>query len=80
MSTATERIEPAQSVTGSWQAGVLGGVVGALAMGGLMLAMNEPTLAVAIPSLYALAPPPNVAAVEALDSTIHPSIASQSWA
>ncbi|PSP48965.1 histidine kinase [Halobacteriales archaeon QH_1_68_42] len=62
MSTATERTEPAQSVTGSWQAGVLGGVVGALAMGGLMLATNEPTLAVAIPSLYALAPPPNVAA------------------
>ena len=49
-------------MTGSWQAGVLGGVVGALAMGGLMLATNEPTLAVAIPSLYALAPPPNVAA------------------
>ena len=28
-------------------------------MGALVLAMNPPTLAVAIPSLYALAPPPN---------------------
>lgn len=44
--------------TGSWQAGAVGGVVGALVMGGLVLAMNPPTLAVANPSLYGLAPPP----------------------
>jgi hypothetical protein len=44
--------------TGSWQAGAVGGVVGALVMGGLVLGMNPPTLAVAIPSLYGLAPPP----------------------
>lgn len=40
---------------------MVGGAVGALAMGLSILAMNAPTLAVAIPSLYALAPPPNPA-------------------
>jgi len=62
MSTATETTERTETTNGSWQAGVVGGIVGALAMGALALAMNEPTLAVAIPSLYTLAPPPNVAA------------------
>lgn len=43
-----------------WKAGVVGGVVGALVMGALIIVMNQATLAVAIPSLYTLAPPPNV--------------------
>jgi uncharacterized membrane protein YagU involved in acid resistance len=44
---------------GNWKAGVGGGLLGATVMGALVLVMNAPTLAVAIPSLYALAPPPN---------------------
>jgi hypothetical protein len=60
MSTATETAGRTETTDDSWQAGVVGGVVGALAMGALVLAMNEPTLAVAIPSLYMLAPPPSV--------------------
>jgi hypothetical protein len=44
---------------GNWEAGVLGGITGAAAMGILVLVMNSPTLAVAIPSLYGLAPPPS---------------------
>lgn len=52
----SDRLTPAR---GDWPAGVAGGVAGALAMGALVLAMNPPTMAVAIPSLYALAPPPN---------------------
>lgn len=46
--------------SGDWRAGVIGGVVGSAAMGGLVLGMNAPTLAVAIPSLYGLAPPSNL--------------------
>jgi hypothetical protein len=59
MSTTTETVGDTGELSGNWQAGVLGGIVGALAMGALVLAMNAPTLAVAIPSLYGLAPPPN---------------------
>jgi hypothetical protein len=59
MATRTESTVTTDELGGNWQAGVVGGIVGALAMGGLVLAMNTPTLAVAIPSLYALAPPPN---------------------
>ncbi|MFC7140741.1 DUF6789 family protein [Halosimplex aquaticum] len=62
MSTATETTGQTETANESWQAGVVGGILGALAMGALILATNEPTLAVAIPSLYALAPPPNAAA------------------
>ena len=58
MSTET-RSPTVDGRTGGWKAGVLGGIAGALVMGGLVLLMNPPTLAVAIPSLYALAPPPN---------------------
>jgi hypothetical protein len=61
MSTATETTERTETTNRSWQAGVVGGIAGALAMGVLVVAMNEPTLAVAIPSLYTLAPPPSVA-------------------
>jgi hypothetical protein len=61
MSTTTETETDTRSDTppGSWQAGVAGGIVGALAMGVLVFVMNSATLAVAIPSLYGLAPPPN---------------------
>jgi hypothetical protein len=59
MSTTTETIGETSELSGNWQAGVLGGIAGALAMGALVLSMNPPTLAVAIPSLYGLAPPPN---------------------
>jgi hypothetical protein len=60
MSTATETIGDTGESSGDWQGGVLGGIAGALVMGGLVLAMNPPVLAVAIPSLYGLAPPPNL--------------------
>lgn len=43
----------------NWKGGVLGGTLGALVMGGLMLAMNEAVITVAIPSMYFLAPPPS---------------------
>ncbi|WP_299334529.1 histidine kinase [Haloplanus sp.] len=59
MATQTDSTVATRESNGNWQAGVIGGIVGALAMGGLVLAMNAPTLAVAIPSLYTLAPPPN---------------------
>ena len=59
MSTTTETVGSTGELRGNWQAGVLGGVAGALVMGGLVLAMSPPVLAVAIPSLYGLAPPPN---------------------
>jgi hypothetical protein len=59
MSTTTETVSDTGELGGNWQAGVLGGIAGALVMGGLVLAMNPPVLAVAIPSLYGLAPPPN---------------------
>lgn len=60
MSTETKtQTHTADAVAGNWKAGVIGGIVGALVMGGLVLAMNTPTLAVAIPSLYTLAPPAN---------------------
>jgi hypothetical protein len=41
-------------------AGGIAGVAGAIVMGALMIAMNEAVIAVAIPSLYTLAPPPSV--------------------
>lgn len=43
----------------SWQSGLLGGLVGAFLMAVPILLMNPPTLQVAIPSLYGLAPLPN---------------------
>lgn len=59
---ATETGEDVRTDSGAshWVGGVVGGLVGALVMGGLMIAMNEDVLAVAIPSLYTLAPPPSV--------------------
>jgi len=61
MSTETPT-RTVDQVAGNWRAGVVGGVVGAAAMAVLVLATNPPTLAVAIPSLYTLAPPANVGA------------------
>jgi len=58
MSTETQT-RVTDETPGNWKAGVVGGIVGAIVMGGLVLAMNTPTLAVAIPSLYTLAPPAN---------------------
>lgn len=62
MSTQSDTATTTESLPGNWQAGVFGGVAGAAVMGALVLEMNTPTLAVAIPSLYTLAPPPNPAA------------------
>ncbi|WP_254838969.1 histidine kinase [Natronomonas marina] len=62
MSTTTENARPTGPASGSWQAGVLGGIVGAAVMGALVVVMNPPTVGVAIPSLYGLAPPQNAAA------------------
>lgn len=61
MST-TGTAEGGSTGTDDWKAGVLGGIAGAAVMGALVLAMNPPTLGVAIPSLYGLAPPESVAA------------------
>ena len=41
---------------------MVGGIVGAAVMGALMVPMNDTVIAVAIPSLYTLAPPQNPAA------------------
>ena len=62
MSTTTETTQTYDVSTGNWKAGVLGGIAGSAVMGALILAMNTATLAVAIPSLYGLAPPPSPAA------------------
>ncbi|HET7323080.1 MAG TPA: DUF6789 family protein [Halococcus sp.] len=55
------RSETATTTTGlnDWQSGVVGGLVGGVVMGALISLMNPKTIAVAIPALYGLAPPPN---------------------
>lgn len=58
MSTVTEQEQETDASDNNWIAGLVGGIGGSLAMGVAVLAMNTPTLAVAIPSLYGLAPPP----------------------
>lgn len=60
MATHSEAASDHEQTAGNWRAGVVGGVAGALVMGALIVSMSTPTIAVAIPSLYALAPPPNV--------------------
>lgn len=60
MATKTGREVSNGVQTAHWAAGILGGIAGALVMGGLMIQMNEAVIAVAIPSLYTLAPPPSV--------------------
>ncbi|MDF9745409.1 DUF6789 family protein [Natrinema salsiterrestre] len=62
MATETGRDVRTNSQTINWKAGAVGGVAGGIVMGALMLAMNDAVLAVAIPSLYGLAPPPNLPA------------------
>jgi hypothetical protein len=59
---STETVETGQTLTTdlNWKAGVVGGIAGGLAMGALIALMNAPTIAVAIPSLYMLAPPPSL--------------------
>lgn len=59
MATVTEESSQTGASTIDWKAGVLGGIAGGLVMGALIFAMNKAVLAVAIPSLYGLAPPPN---------------------
>jgi hypothetical protein len=59
MSTTTENAGGIEIDGGSWEAGVVGGIAGAALMGALVLVMNDAVLAVAIPSLYTLAPPAN---------------------
>ncbi|PSQ42364.1 histidine kinase [Halobacteriales archaeon SW_5_68_122] len=61
MSTA-ENARATGTASGSWEAGTVGGIVGAAVMGALIVLMNEAVIAVAIPSLYTLAPPQNPAA------------------
>jgi hypothetical protein len=60
MSTERQTGRQTRALRGNWTAGAVGGIVGAFGMGLLMLAMNADVIAVAIPSLYALTPPPNV--------------------
>jgi len=60
MATETGHRVQTDVQSAEWMAGLLGGIAGALVMGALMIAMNEAVIAVAIPSLYTLAPPPNV--------------------
>lgn len=62
MSTTTETERPEGTVQGNWIAGVVGGVAGAAVMTGLIFAMNDAVLAVAIPALYGLAPPASAGA------------------
>jgi uncharacterized membrane protein YagU involved in acid resistance len=66
MSTVTETAEAEDAAglraEGDWKAGVVAGIVGAVAMAALVLVMNPQTLTVAIPSLYGLAPPESAAA------------------
>lgn len=62
MATATETASEPGVENGNWKAGVVAGILGALAMGILVLLMNKATLAVAIPSMYGLAPPASVGA------------------
>lgn len=45
--------------SGSWRGAVVAGLAGAAAMGVLISLMNPTVLAVAIPRLYGLPPPPN---------------------
>jgi hypothetical protein len=59
MSTTAEKLLQTEAPADKMLAGALGGIAGALVMGGLIFVMNSGALAVAIPSLYTLAPPPN---------------------
>jgi hypothetical protein len=60
MATETGSEVRSASETINWTAGAVGGIAGGAVMGGLMLLMNEGVIAMAIPSLYSLTPPPSV--------------------
>ncbi|ELY75047.1 DUF6789 family protein [Natrinema pallidum] len=60
MATETGRGVRTISHRSNWKAGVGGGIAGGIVMGALMLGMNDAVIAVAIPSLYFLAPPATV--------------------
>ncbi|MCU4801581.1 histidine kinase [Halobacteria archaeon HArc-gm2] len=61
MSSETQRsVTIEDDVSFDATAGVIGGIVGGVAMGALVVVMNAAVLAVAIPSLYTLAPPANL--------------------
>jgi hypothetical protein len=54
MATETDTIMKRGTGLKDWQAGVAGGVVAAAVMAALIVAMNPPTIAAAIPALYGL--------------------------
>jgi hypothetical protein len=51
-------VNDVQKRRGALFPGAISGAAGGLVMGALIMAMNPPTISVAIPSLYGLAPPP----------------------
>jgi uncharacterized membrane protein YagU involved in acid resistance len=58
--TATHTGAPTRITAGNWKAGVAAGLAGALPFGFMMaLLVEDPIIAVAIPSMYGLAPPAN---------------------
>jgi hypothetical protein len=57
--TQTETEVEAGTSIADWQAGVGGGLVGGAVMGAMITMMMPMVIAVAIPALYGLAPPPN---------------------
>lgn len=59
MATETGQSVQTGTIDLNWKAGAAGGIAGSLVMGLLIIAMNTAVIAVAIPSLYTLAPPPN---------------------
>lgn len=62
MSSVTERHSTVKRIRnqGDWKRASGSGIIGAVVMAAAILAMKTPTLAVAIPSLYGLTPPPNI--------------------
>ena len=54
MATETDAVIDSGAGFTDWQAGVVGGVVGAAVMAALVVVMNPPTITAAIPSLYGL--------------------------
>lgn len=61
MSTETETAADMDTTTEavSWKGSALAGVVAGFVMGALIWIMNDAVIAVAMPALYGLAPPPN---------------------
>ncbi len=59
MSSETATANRTATEQGAWKGGVAAGIAGAAVMGVLISIMARPVLAVAIPALYGLAPPPN---------------------